>query len=152
MTAPIVVRQAELRDLPRIAALMSDLAGKELSLAGAGNRFRLVAADPEQELLVACAGDEVVGVLAFRLRHNLESVSHYGEVASIVVDPAWRTKGVGRLLMEAAERLARERQCIPDCGWSADSPGKEQAHQFYYRLGFQRTGVRLVRMFGQGAE
>jgi len=144
----IVVRTALPADIDRIADLLSDLAGKRLSVEDASNRFDLIAGEPDQELLVADAEGMVIGLLAFRIRHNIESVSHYGEVASIVVDGSWRTKGVGRRLIDHAEALARQRKCIGL--WLVSGFGREaEAHKFYDRLGFERTGVRLVKTFAE---
>lgn len=147
----ITVRPSKLEDLTAIATLMSGFTGEEMSLSDAANRFQLIAADPDQELLVAGAGPEVVGLLAFRIRHNLESVSHFGEIASIIVDERWRNRGVGRQLIDRAEVLARERGCLGM--WLVSGFGREEeAHKFYHRLGFEQTGVRLVRLFGNGPQ
>jgi GNAT superfamily N-acetyltransferase len=142
----ITVRPARRADLPRIRELLSALAGKPLTPKEAANRFALVAGNPEEEMVVACSGKEVVGLLTFRIRHNIESVSHYGEVSAVVVDDAWRKKGVGRLLLERAERIARRRKCIGL--WLVSGFGREEeAHQFYRRMGFASTGMRFVKRF-----
>jgi len=55
----------------------------------------------EETVLIACAGDRLAGCifLADRCDHL-----YLGKLA---VDPAFQRKGVGRLLVEAAEKLAR---------------------------------------------
>jgi GNAT superfamily N-acetyltransferase len=143
---PLSVRAAKRADLPRIRDLLSALAGTPLTSKEAANRFRLVTANPEEELVIACAGAEAIGLLAFRIRHNVESVSHYGEVSAIVVDDAWRNKGVGRLLIDRAEAIARRRKCIGL--WLVSGFGREEeAHEFYRRMGFASTGMRFVKRF-----
>lgn len=145
MSAPIKVRYARDSDKARFAELMAGFTGgRPLTPREVDNRFRLIRRDPEQSLLVATAGGFVAGMLAFRLRHNIESVSHYGEIAAIAVDPAWRKQGVGAALITHAERLAQRRKCIGL--WLVSGFGREEeAHQFYGRLGFIRTGVRFVK-------
>jgi N-acetylglutamate synthase-like GNAT family acetyltransferase len=142
----VTVRTAQHGDLPRIAELLSELGGATLTLKEAANRLALVARNAKEVMLVACADKNVVGLLAFRVRHNLESVSHYGEVAAIVVDNAWRKRGIGRLLLEKAESIARHRKCVGL--WLVSGFGREEpAHSFYQREGFACTGKRFVKRF-----
>jgi GNAT superfamily N-acetyltransferase len=140
----LTIRPARQSDLDRIAILLAQFTKKLMSPREARNRFRLVANDPEQRLLVASCDRTVVGLLVFRLRHNIESVSHYGEIACIVVDPEWRRIGVGRRLMEEAEKLALKHRCVGL--WLVSGFGRERkAHQFYKSRGFVPTGVRFVK-------
>jgi GNAT superfamily N-acetyltransferase len=145
-TRPIVLRGPRRGDLPRIGKLFSELGGRPLTTDATANRLRLVAEDPDQAVVVASADGEVVGVLGFRIRHNLEEVSHYGEVSLLIVAEEWRQHGIGRLLMKRAEALARKRRCVGL--WLVTGFGREaEAHAFYRRLGFEENGVRMVRPF-----
>jgi N-acetylglutamate synthase-like GNAT family acetyltransferase len=113
LRAPLKVRHARDSDKLRFAELVSVFTGgRVLTPREVDNRFRLIRRDRDQALFVATAQGFVVGVLAFRIRHNVESVSHYGEVAAIVVDPAWRKQGVGAQLIAQAEKLAKRRKCM----------------------------------------
>jgi ribosomal protein S18 acetylase RimI-like enzyme len=147
-TSTVRVRRARRADIPAVATLMTELAGARMTVGAATKRFDLIANDPEQALFVASADHAVVGLLAFRIRHNLESLSHYGEVASLVVDARWRRRGVGHALMAHAESYARRRRCTGL--WLVSGFGREKkAHRFYERLGFAKTGVRFVRHFDE---
>ena len=140
----VTVRRALRTDVPRLAQLLSEFRTIPMPVEDAENRFSLIDQDPDQELLVACAGDHLVGLLGFRLRQNLESVSHYGEIATIVVDSAYRGHGIGEILVNVAQELARERACVGL--WLVSGFGREEeAHRFYERLGFERTGLRFVK-------
>jgi ribosomal protein S18 acetylase RimI-like enzyme len=142
----VTVRRALRTDVPRLAQLLSEFRTIPMPVEEAENRFSLIDRDPEQELLVACAGDHLVGLLAFRLRHNLEGVSHYGEIATIVVDSAHRGHGIGEVLVNVAQERAVARACVGL--WLVSGFGREEeAHRFYERLGFERTGVRFVKTF-----
>ena len=144
--AGVTIGRVRRSDIKAIAALLTELSGRPVSVRAAANRIALVAADSEQTLLVARAAGEVVGLLAFRIRHNIESVSHYGEVSAVVVRSDWRKTGVGRALMERAERLARRRRCLGL--WLVSGFGRERkAHKFYERYGFECTGFRFVKPF-----
>ena len=143
----VTVRRAVRADVPRLAELLSEFRTIPMSVVDADNRFSVIERDPDQELLVACASGQVVALLAFRLRQNLESVSHYGEIATIVVDRAHRGHRIGEALVDAAQELAEQRACVGL--WLVSGFGREEeAHRFYERLGFQKTGVRFVKALG----
>jgi GNAT superfamily N-acetyltransferase len=138
------VRAAVAADKLRYREIMGVFTATPLTAKEAANRFRMITGDPEQALFVATADGVVAGLLAFRVRHNLESVSHYGEVAAIAVDPAWRNQGIGAARLAHAEKLAKRRKCIGL--WLVTGFGREEeAHKFYARLGFSKTGVRFVK-------
>lgn len=141
-----MVRPTKRADLGSVAKLMAVFTGTEPSLREIENRFDLISKHPDQTLWVATVNERVVGLLGFRIRHNLESASQYGEVSIIAVDQNWRKRGVGRLLLDHAEKLARKRKCIGL--WLVSGFGREEeAHKFYDRAGFSRTGVRFVKPF-----
>jgi GNAT superfamily N-acetyltransferase len=110
------------------------------------NRLRFISAHPDQSLWVARAGEETIGFLGFRIRHNVEAPSQYGEVSTIVVEERWRKKGVGQLLLKHAEALARSQGCAGL--WLVSGFGREaEAHRFYENMGFTTTGFRFVKSF-----
>jgi len=68
-------------------------------------------------------------------------------VLSVGVLPAWRRRGLGRALLEAAERLARDRGAVElrlEVG--VENAG---AIEFYKRLGYKIDGV-LPAYYGDG--
>jgi len=77
---------------------------------------------------------------------NLEEVTRYGEVSIIVVDPYKRFQSVGRFMMNHAESLAKEYNCIGT--WLVSGFGREEpAHEFYKKLGYQINGYRFIKLF-----
>jgi len=97
--------------------------------------------DPQRldEVLVAEAGDAVVGYVALHQSIPLRSHAHVLEVKGLAVDPSWRGHGIGRQLVEAAmEEAARRgarkltlRVLAPNTG----------ARRLYERCGFTTEGV-----------
>ncbi len=59
------------------------------------------------------------------------------EVAEVYVDPAYRSKGLGRRLLERAVALFRERSVTFACVWTRET--NPQAVRLYEQAGFQRT-------------
>jgi GNAT superfamily N-acetyltransferase len=125
---------------------MSQLTGHEVSNEVMENRLKFVESSPIDFLYVCYEKDAVLGVLGFRIRENLEDASKYGEVSVVVVDEDARRKGVGRFLMNFAEKLAAEQGCIGT--WLVSGFGREEeAHRFYKTLGYEITGYRFVKRF-----
>jgi GNAT superfamily N-acetyltransferase len=73
-----------------------------------------------------------------------------GRVGGMWVDPAWRRRGVGRLLLQAVFGWARDRGLRRLGLWApARSPA---AIALYSRAGFRETGVRRPRAPGSALE
>ncbi len=74
----------------------------------------------------------------------VEEVSRYAEISLLVVHEEARRQGVGRFMMEHAEKLAEREGCKGT--WLVSGFGREeQAHRFYEELGYRATGYRFVK-------
>lgn len=96
-------------------------------------------------LFVAESDGQVVGVLAASWQHATHVPGRYGTVQDLWVDPAWRSRAVGRELLEALFGLARE-QGIPrlEVGLPQDSfAAIEATRSFYLANGFKPLGPRM---------
>lgn len=109
MRAEITIRRAEPEDytavqaiyaMPRAQAGTLQLPFPSLDLW----RQRMQAVDPNAHLLLACAGDEVVGQLGLYVSANPRR-RHVGDLGMGVRDD-WQGKGVGGALLSAALDLA----------------------------------------------
>ncbi|HVA62610.1 MAG TPA: GNAT family N-acetyltransferase [Terriglobales bacterium] len=74
-----------------------------------------------------------IGVYMFR---TVETDSH-AEISGLVVDEALRSRGVGKLLLDAAEAWARSRGCGTMTVRS--NVIRDRAHAFYERYGYLCT-------------
>lgn len=84
-------------------------------------------------LVAAIAGTVCGYVVAWTVADEL----HIGTIA---VHPAWRRRGVARLLLEEILRLARERLCRR--AYLEVRRSNVAAQKLYKRLGFECSGVR----------
>ena len=109
MTFPFLIRRAEPDDFaavqaiyasPRAQAGTLQLPFPSLDLW----RQRMQAVDPHAHLLLACAGDEVVGQLGIYVSANPRR-RHVGDLGMGVRDD-WQGRGVGTALLAAAIDLA----------------------------------------------
>jgi N-acetylglutamate synthase-like GNAT family acetyltransferase len=141
-----MIRPATLSDTQAVKELFQELIGRPLSDEDVINRMRYVQNSPIDSLFVYDLNNKIIGLLAFRIRENIEENSRFGEISVIVVKSESRKKGIGKKLMEYAEQVAHEKGCIGT--WLVSGFGREeQVHPFYKELGYKITGCRFVKIF-----
>jgi len=144
------VRVATLADTGPVAAaielLLVELGGERPARAELEAATRELIEDPRSgALLVAETDGEIVGVCAASWQHALHVPGRYGTVQDLWVDPSWRSRAIGRELLEALFALARE-QGIPriEVGLPQDSfAAIEATRSFYLANGFAPLGPRM---------
>ena len=149
--AHIQVRRATVRDAERMAPLAGQL-GYPSTPAQIAARLEDVLALPEHTVWVAESGDgALAGFADIFMMRTVESDVRV-EIAGLVVDQAYRGKGVGRRLMEQAEQWAREKGC--PAVTLRSNVIREDAHRFYETLGYQviKTQKSFRKMLSPGAE
>ena len=141
-----MIRPATLSDTETVKELFQDLIGHPLSDEDVINRITYVQNSPIDSLFVYDLDNKITGLMAFRIRENIEENTRFGEISVIVVQSESRKKGIGKKLMEYAEQLAHEKGCIGT--WLVSGFGREElAHPFYKELGYTITGSRFVKHF-----
>ena len=141
-----MIRPATIDDTESVRDLFQELTGQPLSDAEVKDRINFVRNSSIDSLFVYERNTQVRGLLAFRIRENIEENSRFGEISVVVVKSESRKLGIGKQLMQYAEQLAREKGCIGT--WLVSGFGREeQAHPFYKKLGYQITGYRFVKKF-----
>jgi len=140
------IRKAQQNDVNALSVLMTDLARHNVTPDDMLNRLQFVAESKIDSLYICEEDGKILGLLGFRIRENIEEVSRFGEVSAIVVNTKEKRRGVGRFMMDYAEKLAREMGCKGT--WLVSGFAREEeAHKFYQRLGYQTTGYRFVKLF-----
>ena len=93
------VRKASMRDTNAILTLINAYAAKGIMLP----RTEFELSENIRDFAVVFCGEQLVGCGALHFYSPSTA-----EIRSLAVDPAWKTHGVGRLLMDALEQEARE--------------------------------------------
>lgn len=104
-------RGAGPRDVPRLVALIGELFAIETAFtvdpARQERGLRTLLAAANAHVLVAVAGEAVVGMCTVQLTVSTAEGGPSGLIEDVVVDRAWRGKGIGRALLDEAETWAR---------------------------------------------
>ncbi|MGD1995350.1 MAG: GNAT family N-acetyltransferase [Anaerolineae bacterium] len=127
------IRAAEPEDVKRVADLCGQL-GYPASGDDVRRRLAWIHRQEEHAVYVAERTDGVlVGWVHVYIRHLLVADRH-AELGGLVVDGSFRGRGVGRLLMEWAERWTRKKGCR--AVYLRSNVIREGAHAFYEELGY----------------
>jgi GNAT superfamily N-acetyltransferase len=104
--AAVTVRAATADDAERFATLLTD-EGYPAGTSDLAARIERFSMD-ESRVLAAEAAGEVIGFVAFHILPRFETDERFARIVALVVDPGVRARGIGRLLMTEAERVARD--------------------------------------------
>lgn len=140
--ADLAIRAAELSDAPALASLMVEL-GYETSDAEMATRLNSILKDSRYRTFVAVSDRKICGMIGTSCHCSYEHNDLSGRIFALVVSTRMRKGGVGRRLISTAEADFAERN-ISRIALNTQFE-REEAHQFYERLGYQRNGFRFVK-------
>lgn len=138
----VTFRPATRADLPRVVELIADDAVAAARTGSFGPAhvagFEAIEASPNDELVVAELGGEVVGVMQLTF---VPGISRHGAtrllVEAVRVDARLRGRGLGRALMDHAHSRGRERGCV--LAQLTSDKQRPDAHRFYRSLGYAQS-------------
>jgi GNAT superfamily N-acetyltransferase len=94
-----------------------------------------------ETVLVAADGDALRGVITVHVTPVLHRPTYVGRITSLVVAKDAHGRGIGRALVEAAERHLAKRGCA--LLEVTSNRKRTDAHAFYEHLGYELTSVRF---------
>jgi GNAT superfamily N-acetyltransferase len=141
------IRFARPSDVPELARLFGEL-GYDIPPATLAERLSAFHSAGEQALVAAddASSARLFGVATLHTTPVLHRAGPVGRVTALVVDASLRGRGIGRALMEAAERWTAERGCV--LIEVTSNQRRADAHKFYEGLGYERTSFRFARVPG----
>lgn len=131
----VLIRDMESRDYLSIAAIWRDVFTpvEDESVAGVCERMK---GDGRYRIFVADMEGVVVGFVTTVEALSINLPDGYIKINGLAVLPEYRRQGIGKLLMERVEELARERG-ISLIGLASGFQ-RTEAHEFYEHLGYQK--------------
>ena len=106
-------------------------------------RFRKLSNHSANYVLVARTENEVIGLVALHIVPLMHLNPNLGRVTALVVSEKWQRSGVGKKLMEAAEKIAQNNNCSKMEITSGDQ--RSVAHAFYEKLGYEEVSRRCIK-------
>ena len=142
MRAGCSVRLAQPGDAAQVAALLAELGYPDNRTEDVRRRL-MWERETAGLALVAGRQGQVVGIIAVTAIPYLEREGRWVRIVALVVSSACRGQGIGRRLVDAAEKTAGELDCIAMEVTSARS--RTESHPFYRNLGYEDRGDRSAR-------
>ncbi|BAP31178.1 uncharacterized protein CHSO_2141 [Chryseobacterium sp. StRB126] len=100
--------------------------------------------DPDEYLTVAEDTEgNVVGFISIHIIPQIALRGDFARISYFSVDENYRSSGIGKILEEYCEQVARKRNCDRielHCNFH-----REQAHRFYYRQGYTESPKYLLK-------
>jgi ribosomal protein S18 acetylase RimI-like enzyme len=139
----IYVRTATIADSVQIARLVSGL-GYPTAPAQMYKRLQTILSNNDYATVVACDGDILVGFIGTRMGTLYENDGQYGQIMALAVASDYQRRGIGRMLLQAAESELMRHQISILVVTSGNQ--RSDAHAFYERNGYAWTGRRYARV------
>lgn len=127
------IRFAKWEDTQAICDLLKQM-GYSQPLILIQEKFEILHNDPKAVTLIAEEDDQIFGFLSLYFIPQIALQGDFAKVCYLCVDENIRSKGIGHLLLQQAEQLARQRGC--DRMELHSGEQRTLAHQFYLREGY----------------
>lgn len=135
------LRDAKGSDAPFLAKLIGDL-GHGIDEKTVLRNLKLLKKADETPL-VASLGKRVVGLCGVHRTITIHRDAPVGRITILVVAKDAQDLGIGRMLVEAAEKWCQKRGCKLIEVTSNDR--RPQAHAFYRHMGYERSSIRFFK-------
>ncbi len=150
MTAPLIhIRPAAAADIPRLAALLALLFTQEADFTPDAARQRraleLILDNPHSGCLYcATYSGTVIGMVSLLFTISTAEGGRAAWLEDLVVDPAWRNRGIGKQLLDHAVAEARLAGCVRVTLLTEGD--NHRAIRLYTRAGFARSAMTPFRL------
>lgn len=136
-----MIRTAKITDAAEINALLSQLGylADEQALA---DKIGFLIKHPDHALLVYEQDEKVVGFIDLHFIPQLP-LNDFAHITYFCVDTSSRGSGIGAVLLERAEQLAKERHC--DRVFLHCNELRTDAHRFYEHSGYIESPAYFVK-------
>ena len=139
-----MLRKAAIKDCEKIYNLICELENTVLPFS----RFKDIFSDQlnsSRYYCLVCERDnDVIGVLNLRFEKQLHHAECIAEIMEFIVDHGFRTRGIGKSMLERACQVAKEYGCSQievDC-----SQLRIEAHRFYCGEGMSNSHYKFSKL------
>ena len=138
------IRSASYKDIDQLLNLLSELgySSDKDTIAESLTRYK---SSDGYEVLVAEHGGKVLGCISFHVMKLFHTAGNAGRITSLVISSESRGKGLGRALVNAADRYFKSMDCVKAEVTSTDH--RKDAHKFYQSEGFVIDERRFIKKY-----
>jgi len=141
MTLP-TIRTARLDDAAELARLFTEL-GHPATEVEIRERWSAWEANGNVSFVIDGANGDLIATAILHQTVVLHRPKPIGRISALIVDARYRGTGIGRALVDAAERLFAD----AGCGMVeiTSNMRRADAHAFYQHLGYELTSARFAK-------
>jgi GNAT superfamily N-acetyltransferase len=137
-----IFKELDWTDFSFLKEIISEFNRKTISDSDLQNRITFIMNSPFDRLYTYIEDDIKKGIVATRIRENIEENSKFLEISLIITKKEFQKQHVGKNMILFCEEEAKRLNCIGL--WLVSGFGREEpAHSFYDKLGFCKTGYRF---------
>ena len=144
MEQDIITRNFVETDMPQIAALACEL-GYPTTEEEMSSRMKNILQNEDYKTVVIAKGHTILGFIGMFKCFYWERNGCYIRIQSLVVSKDAKRLGIGKMLIQAAEKWGHETGALTlslNCGHKA---AREAAHQFYPQMGFLHSAAGYTK-------
>lgn len=141
----VTTRDSSRKDIPELAALTVGL-GYPTTRKEMAERMKAFVSNPDYKTIVAEKDNKVIGYIGMLRINYWEKNGCYIKIQTLVVKETARKTGAGKILINCAEKWARENNAdllALTCGNKAE---REAAHKFYPKMGFVHNASGYIKL------
>lgn len=146
----IEIRKASTLDTTKLIGMATALMGEIGGVPGSQGQVSRLFAEIERsdcdQVLVAKDDGAQIGMLLIHYRRAMSRGNWVAEVDDMFVEPSYRHKGVGAMMLEEAARQAKHRGA--EALVAGVGSRNQKALSFYMHHGFHEVGFALQRELG----
>ena len=137
------IRKAKQSDYRELMGLYNLFVGEDRYSKFDNDSFSRVLDSQNNFIFVAEDLGKLIGFASFSVRNVVRYPKPIAELDEIFVQPEYRQKGVGTMLMQQVEDRARELDCYRL--FIESHYDHKAAHLFYERLGYTNYGYHFIK-------
>ena len=133
----IKIRELSIHDVKGLTNLLEQLwIGKYIDSVAVKQIIEKGLINDYQMYICATDNEKLIGYCSLTIKNNLWTLANLGNVDELVVDSEYRNRGIGKMLMNEIEKIAKNHGCKR---LELDSAfHRTIAHDFYERQGFEK--------------
>ncbi len=136
------IRLAKINDLKDIYDLICDMESTQLDYKKFEEIFIRYLENENFYSIVAEEDDLIIACLNLRIEYQLHHVEKIAEIMELAVKKEYRSKGVGKILLDKAKEISKDNNCLQMevcCNQI-----REKAHKFYQREGMKNSHFKFT--------
>ncbi|MBS4206315.1 GNAT family N-acetyltransferase [Lederbergia citrea] len=138
------IREATINDVEELTSLVEQL-GYPATVESMKTRFKNIESNPDYHTLLASYDGKIVGMIGLVKVFYYEIDGSYVRIVAFVVDSNYRSKGIGKNLLEEAESWARKTGATGIGLNSGNRPERTNAHNFYKNMGYIEKSIGFAK-------